>query len=57
MTTRKHPRTLQEAFGPNTNHVIHEPLRPIDPQDRIVLWVSAVAVVTFLALLVVGWVQ
>jgi hypothetical protein len=23
-TTRKHPRTLQEAFGPYTDHRLHE---------------------------------
>jgi hypothetical protein len=23
-TTRRHPRTLQDAFGPYTNHVIFE---------------------------------
>ena len=26
-TTRKHPRTLQEAFGPYTNSKIDEPKR------------------------------
>lgn len=25
-TTRRHPRTLQQAFGPHTNNVIGEPV-------------------------------
>lgn len=26
-TTRRHPRTMQEAFGPYTDHRIHEPVQ------------------------------
>jgi hypothetical protein len=28
-TTRKYPRTLQEAFGPYTSREIHEPLSDV----------------------------
>lgn len=27
MNSRKHPRTMQEAFGPYTSHEIHDPDR------------------------------
>lgn len=29
ITIRKHPRTLQEAFGPYTDSVIHEPRKTL----------------------------
>lgn len=37
MQTRKHPRTMQEAFGPYTDNRIEEPPRPMDWQDKVVL--------------------
>ena len=46
-TTRTFPRTLNEAF-PNTTQygaAIEVPA-PIHPHDRIVIWSSAIAVVT-----------
>lgn len=47
-TTRKHPRTLQEAFGPYTSREI---VNPTDRADRIVV-VGCLAAVAFLALIV-----
>lgn len=52
-TTRKHPRTLQEAFGPYTDSQIEEPLRPLDRADKIEAFVFAVIGV---ATLVVLWI-
>jgi hypothetical protein len=53
MQTRKYPRTLQEAFGPYTSREIHEPVAPMHKADRITVWASAVALVSFLAVMVV----
>lgn len=52
MQTRKYPRTLQEAFGPYTDHRIVEPTRPFDWQDKVVLAFSAIGAFVF-ALLVI----
>jgi hypothetical protein len=32
VNTRRYPRTLQEAFGPYTDRVVHE---PVSRRDRI----------------------
>lgn len=34
-TTRRHPRTLQEAFGPYTSREIYEPRKPLTLWERI----------------------
>jgi len=49
--TRKHPRTLQEAFGPYTDDRIEEPLRPLDRADKIEAFVFVVIGVATLAVL------
>ena len=51
-TVRKHPRTLQEAFGPYTSRDVHE---PVTRSDRVygVLLATAIGVVG--ALLLVHW--
>ena len=45
-TTRKYPRTLQEAFGPYTSREIHEPHEPLS---------DVLAVCIPLAVALVGW--
>ncbi len=37
-TTRKHPRTLQQAFGPYTDNVIHEPKKSLF--ENLPLWTA-----------------
>ena len=49
MTTKKVPRTMQEAFGPYTSHAISEPIAPYDWQDRLVM-AACCAVVAFLVI-------
>ncbi len=39
---RKHPRTMEEAFGPYTRGAIDEPYAPMPMIDKIVLIVSTV---------------
>lgn len=52
-TTRRYPRTMQEAFGPYTRPEITEPQRPMDWQDKLVLAGSIVVGLVF-ALLALG---
>lgn len=46
MNTRRHPRTLNEAFGPYTSHHIEEP-RParMTRSDKAFTWFCAVVLV------------
>jgi hypothetical protein len=50
-TTRRYPRTLEEAFGPYAGRNVHEPRPEMDKQDRIVIWATAVSLVSFLFIL------
>lgn len=45
MNTRKHPRTMQEAFGPYTSHGIVEDTNPMHPTDVVILIGCALSVV------------
>lgn len=47
-TTRKHPRTLNEAFGPYAGRSIHEQVDPMDRADKIVIAGSLVALVALI---------
>lgn len=51
-TTRRYPRTLEEAFGPYERGNIYEPV-PMHKHDRIITWASAVALVSFVAIMFV----
>lgn len=55
MQTRKYPRTMQEAFGPYTDHEIVEPV--YDRPDAIVLWVCTLAAAVLAVLALVGWLK
>jgi len=56
MQTRKHPRTLVEAFGPYTSTKIHEPPRRLDWQDRLVIAASVLTLAGFLIAVAARWV-
>lgn len=57
-TTRKYPRTLQEAFGPYAHgSQLHTQYDPMPKEDKIVLVVSAIALVTVVAMMIVGWIK
>ena len=51
-TTRRYPRTLVEAFGPYTDQTIYEKVET-HPHDRIVMWASFVALVSFVGIMFV----
>lgn len=52
-TTRKHPRSMQEAFGPYTSDELHEEHEPgLGMATRLTY---AIAAVGFIILAVNGW--
>jgi len=56
MNTRRFSRTLQEAFGPHTDHRLH-PMRDQEPMclaDKVLYIVSAVCAVGLVAILIFG---
>lgn len=54
-TTRRHPRTLNEAFGPYAGRHIVEPQDPMPQADRIVVGISIVAGLALVAIATLGW--
>lgn len=48
-TTRRHPRSLNEAFGPHTSHIITEPQEHSDWDGVVIILgcIAAVAIVYF----------
>ena len=52
MITRRHPRTLQEAFGPYTSRDLHVPIEP-DRQARYIFMAICVAAILGFVLVVV----
>ena len=51
MNTRKHPRTLEEAFGPYTSHDIDEAERM---SAYSLAWCIVMSIVSLAALVVIG---
>jgi len=49
-TTRRYPRTMQEAFGPYTDNHIHEFENPLDKHDRIAVTVCLATIVVIIAI-------
>lgn len=54
-TTRRHPRTLNEAFGPYCGCQIVEQPDPMPKADRIVVGICAAAAMALIAMVAVGW--
>lgn len=55
-TTRRYPRTMQEAFGPYTSSNIQEEYPQMPQADKIVLASCAVAAFVLAAFAAVGWI-
>jgi len=51
---RRHPRTLEEAFGPYSRGAISEPYTPMTMADKVVICVSIVVMVGLLTALLLG---
>ena len=53
-TTRRHPRTLEEAFGPYARGPIIDSYPEMDKADKIVIGGCVAVGLAFLALLLLG---
>lgn len=53
-TTRRHPRTMQEAFGPYANRHISEPYSPMRLADKIIVGAGLVIGVCVLVAVAIG---
>ena len=54
MTTRKFPRTMNEAFGPYATGPIEDPMRPMDWQDIVVISGCIFCIVAFIGMMLWG---
>lgn len=55
-TTRRYPRTLEEAFGPYQRGPVHEQNEQrMDPADKLVITVCALASVFMIVMMLAGW--
>lgn len=53
-TTRRHPRTLQEAFGPYTSRSVMSEHRQLDFADKVVVAGSLMALLALFLLAIFG---
>lgn len=53
-TTRRFPRTLEQAFGSHERGGLQAPAEPVHPADKVVLVASAVGSVTLILLAVLS---
>jgi hypothetical protein len=56
-TTRKYPRTLEQAFGPYARGPIHEQQDPMPRADKIVVITGCVVGIFLLVATLAGWLQ
>lgn len=54
MNTRKHPRTMQEAFGPYTSRHIEEEPMPMVLTDKIIITGGISVMLVLLAAVISG---
>lgn len=50
MNARKHPRTLNEAFGPYTSRNVEAPATRYDWQDRLIIGAGFLALLGLIAI-------
>ena len=53
-TTKRHPRTLEEAFGPYARGPISEPYTKLDLTDKIITGVAGVILFGLLLAILTG---
>jgi len=56
-TTRRHPRSLDEAFGPYQRHGLVEYQYPMPKADKLVVIASAIVLVVVAILVITGVIQ
>lgn len=55
MNTRRHPRTLEEAFGPYQRHGLFVEYDPVPKSDKIVIVASLAGLIALGAFDFLGW--
>jgi hypothetical protein len=56
-TTKRYPRTLDEAFGPYQRHGLVEYQDPMPLADKLIVWAGAVGLLTVGAMALLGWIK
>ena len=56
MTTKRYPRTLEEAFGPYASGGIYERPTPLSLSDKVITGLSGVILLGLLVAIVKGWI-
>jgi hypothetical protein len=54
-TTKRYPRTLDEAFGPYQRHGLQEQYSPMPKEDKIVVIAGVICLAVLGLMAVVGW--
>lgn len=53
-TTRRYPRTMEEAFGPYARGRLQQEYTPMSRADRIIVILSAVIISSVMAAVIIG---
>ena len=53
-TTRRHPRTMEEAFGPGHRGGIYEHNPEFSLADKVIMAIAGVTLVTLLGAIILG---
>lgn len=53
-TTRKYPRTLEDAFGPYARGPVFEPAQRMPLGHRVVTWLSSILAVVLVGAVALG---
>jgi hypothetical protein len=54
-TTKRYPRTLEQAFGPYARGGIHEPYTPMSFADKFITALCGVILFGLLIAIMAGW--
>lgn len=54
-TTRKYPRTLEQAFGPYARGPIDEQQDPMPAADRVVIATCCIGAIILIVMAALGW--
>ena len=53
-TTKRYPRTMEEAFGPGHRGQIHEPYPEMDTEDKVIVAIGVIGLVVVLTCILFG---
>ena len=55
-TTKRHPRTLEEAFGPYARGGIQEQYTPLSLADKVITGLCGLILLGLLIAIIAGWI-